>query len=140
VGSDAGAGAGGPVAPGLWAYPVLLPADEGFTVVCVGSAGQPTEVVITRDGTAPDAGSIELTTTPVEGGVQVEPVFDPPELSQFRWVSGPVDSIDCATAEGYVEYRRVPATIQAADLPSTVCVIGIDEAGNESKPAAITVE
>ena len=59
---------------------------------------------------------------------------------QFRWVSGPVDSIDCATAEGYVEYRRVPATIQAADLPSTVCVIGIDEAGNESKPAAIKVE
>ena len=67
-------------------------------------------------------------------------MFDPPELSRFRWVSGPVDSIDCATAEGYVEYRRVPATIQAADLPSTVCVIGIDEAGNESEPAAITVE
>jgi hypothetical protein len=81
-----------------------------------------------------------LTTTPVEAGVQVEPVFAPPELSAFRWVSGPVDSIDCATAEGYVEYRRIPATIQAADLPSTVCVIGVDAAGNESTPAAITVE
>jgi hypothetical protein len=108
--------------------------------VCVGSAAQPTEVVIRADGTAPDPATIELTTTKVEGGVQVEPVFDPPELSQFRWVSGQVDAIDCATAEGYVEYRRIPATIQAADLPITVCVIGIDEAGNESKPAAITVE
>ena len=119
---------------------MILPTDEGFTLVCVGSADQPTEIVIKADGTAPDPGTIELTTTKVEGGVQVEPVFDPPELTAFRWVSGPVDSIDCATAEGYVEYRRVPATIQAADLPSTVCVIGIDEAGNESKPAAIKVE
>ena len=108
--------------------------------MCVGSAAQPTEVVIRADGTPPDPATIELTTTPMEGGVQVEPVFDPPELAAFRWVSGPADSIDCSTAEGYVEYRRVPATIQAADLPSTVCVIGIDEAGNESKPAAIKVE
>ncbi len=124
----------------LWSYPVILPEDEGITLVCVGSAAQSTGVVITADGTPPDPASIELTTTPVEAGVQVEPVFAPPELSAFRWVSGPVDSIDCATAEGYVEYRRIPATIQAADLPSTVCVIGVDAAGNESTPAAITVE
>ena len=129
-----------PVPAGVWSYPVILPTDEGFTLVCVGSPAQPTEVVIRVDGTPPDPATIELTTTPMEGGVQVEPVFDPPELAAFRWVSGPADSIDCSTAEGYVEYRRVPATIQAADLPSTVCVIGIDEAGNESKPAAIKVE
>ncbi len=140
--AGAGPGSGGavPTDPGQWVYPVILPTDEGFTLVCVGSAGQPTEIVIGADGTAPDPATIELTTTGVEGGVQVEPVFDPPELSQFRWVSGPVDSIDCTTAEGYVEYRRVPATIQAADLPSMVCVIGMDAAGNESKPAAIRVE
>jgi Trypsin-like peptidase domain len=140
AGSPAGAASDTATAPGLWLYPAILPQDEGFTMVCVGSASQHTEVVIRADGTAPDPGTIELTTTAVEAGVMVEPVFDPPELSQFRWVSGPYDSIDCATAEGYVEYRRVPATIQAADLPSTVCVIGIDEAGNESKPAAIKVE
>jgi hypothetical protein len=140
AGSAAGSGDVAPTPPEQWSYPVILPADEGFTLVCVGLAAHPTEVVIKADGTAPDPGTIELTTTTVEGGVQVEPVFDPPELTQFRWVSGPVDSIDCSTAEGYVEYRRVPATIQAADLPSTVCVIGIDEAGNESKPAAIKVE
>ncbi len=139
VGTGVGPGAADPADPSQWVYPVILPTDEGFTMVCVGSAAQPTEVVIRIDGTAPDPGTIELTTAPVEGGVQVEPVFAPPELSQFRWVRGPVDSIDCATAEGYVEYRGVPASIQAADLPATVCVIGIDLAGNESKPAAITV-
>jgi hypothetical protein len=139
-GASEGPGVTTPTPPGLWSYPVILPGDEGFTLVCVGSAGRATGVVIRADGTPADPSSIELITTPVEGGVQVEPVFDPPELTAFRWVSGPVDSIDCATAEGYVEYRRIPATIQAADLPSTVCVVGIDAAGNESKPAAIKVE
>ena len=121
-------------------YEVTLPKDEGFSLVCVGPTAQPTELVVEADGTPPDAGSIALTTTQVESGVQVEPVFDPPELSRFRWVSGPAGAIDCATAEGYVEYGGVPATIQAADQPSTVCVIGIDAAGNESVPAAIEVE
>ncbi len=141
-GGNPGAGLGEvvPTPPGQWSYPVILPTDEGFTLVCVGSPAQPTEVVIRADGTPPDPSAIELIITRVEGGVQVEPVFDPPELTAFRWVSGPADSIDCATAEGYVEYRRTPATIQAADLPSTVCVIGIDEAGNESEPSAIKVE
>lgn len=139
---SAGASSGGvaPTSPRQWTYPVILPPGEGFTLVCVGSAAQPTGVVIESDGTPPDPATIELTTTKSEGGVRVEPVFDPPELTEFRWVSGPVESIDCATSEGYVEYRGVPATIQAADLPSTVCVIGIDGAGNESKPAAIKVE
>ena len=126
--------------PQSWVYPVILPTDEGFTMVCVGSASRPTEIVIRSDGTPPDAGTIELTTVAVEGGLSVEPVFGPPELSQFRWVSGPAGAIDCSTAEGYVEYRGTPATIQAADLPSTVCVIATDEAGNESEPAAIEVK
>ncbi len=137
---EGGPGAVAPTQPGPWSYPVLLPDDEGFTLVCVGSASQPTPVVIEADGTPPDPASIELTVTPVEAGVTVEPVSAPPELTRFRWVSGPAGSIDCATAEGYVEYRGVPATVQAADLPSTICTIGIDAAGNESQPAAITVE
>jgi len=130
----------GATQPGLWSYPVLLPDAEGFTLVCVGSAAQPTPVVIESDGTAPDPASIELTVTPVEAGVTVQPVIAPPELTRFRWVSAPAGSIDCAAAEGYVEYRGIPATVQAADLPSTICVIGIDWAGNESEPAEITVE
>jgi hypothetical protein len=141
-GADIGDGpdVAGPTQPGPWSYPVLLPDEEGFTLVCVGSAAQPTPVVIEADGTAPDPASIELTVTPVEAGVTVQPVSAPPELTRFRWVSGPAGSIDCATAEGYVQYRGIPATVQAADLPSTICVIGIDSAGNESDPAEITVE
>jgi hypothetical protein len=141
--SGAGSGdpqAGGATPPGLWTYPVLLPIEEGFTLVCIGSAARFTPIVLEVDGTAPDPASIGLTVTPVQAGVTVQPVLAPPELTGFRWVSGPAGAIDCATAEGYVEYRGVPATVQAADLPSTICTIGIDAAGNESQPAAITVE
>lgn len=123
-----------------WELDVELPKREGWTLVCVGSPKQPTPVLLESDGTAPHAADIKLTQTELEGGVQVEPVFDPPNLSAFRWVNGPAGGIDCGTAEGYTRYGGVPATIQADDLPSTVCVIAIDEAGNASKPASITVE
>ncbi len=122
-----------------WTYPVRLPAQEGRTLVCVGSAAHPTEIVLTVDGTPPDPASIELTQAEVSGGVAVQPVADPPDLVEFRWVIAAPESVDCATAEGFVEYRGRPQTIQAADLPATVCVIGVDEAGNESAPAAISI-
>jgi hypothetical protein len=43
-----------PTAPRQWTYPVVLPPDEGFTLVCIGSAAQPTEVVIRAASPAPD--------------------------------------------------------------------------------------
>jgi len=119
---------------------VQLPAQPGFTVVCVGSAEQPTTVVLRVDATRPDAARIDLLETPVIGGVRVQPVADPPELVGFRWVSAPEGALDCGTAEGYVTYDGQPAMIQAADLPATVCVIGIDAAGNESAPSTHVIE
>ena len=121
-------------------YTVTMPSQEGFALVCVGSADQPTELVVRVDTSAPDPATIELRQTRVEGGVRVEPVVDPPDLVGFRWVSGPKGAIDCATAEGYVLYQGAPALVEAADMPSTVCVIGIDEAGNESAPSSHDVE
>jgi hypothetical protein len=121
-------------------FDVQLPGQPGFTVVCVGSAEQPTTILLRVDATRPDAARIELRQTPVLGGVEVEPVADPPELVGFRWVSGPEGALDCGTAEGYVTYDGQPATIQAADLPATVCVIGIDAAGNESAPSTHVID
>jgi hypothetical protein len=121
-------------------FDVQLPGQPGFTVVCVGSAAQPTTVLLRVDDTRPDAARIELRQTPVLGGVEVEPLADPPELVGFRWVSGPVGALDCGTAEGYVTYDGQPAMIQAADLPATVCVIGIDAAGNESAPSTHVID
>ncbi len=134
------AGADPTAAGSAWPLPVLLPDRDGFTLVCVGSAAHPTAVVLEADGTPADPGDITLNQVAVQGGVQVQPVVAAPDLVRFRWVSAPAGTIDCATAEGYVEYTGTPATIQADDLPSTVCVLGYDEADNESAPASITVD
>lgn len=112
-----------------------MPEQEGLVQVCVGTASQPSGLVIDVDGTPPDASDIELRRQDVPGGVRVQPVPRPPELSTFRWVSGPQSGVNCATAEGYVRYTGGSALIQAADQPSTVCVIGIDAAGNASEPS-----
>lgn len=117
---------------------VTAPAQQGLAVLCVGSPEQPTPILVTVSGTAPDAGSIELEQVPVEGGVQVAPVPDPPRYSRFAWVIEPGGSTDCATAEGYTAFSG-PAVIQAADLPATVCVIAYDDAGASSVPTAIRV-
>ncbi len=121
-------------------YSVTMPSERGFALVCVGSSDQPTELVVRVDTAAPDPATIELRQIPVQGGVLVEPVVDPPDLVGFRWVSGPKGALECATAEGYVLYQGEPALVEAADMPSTVCVIGIDEAGNESAPSSHDVE
>lgn len=127
-------------ADGGWVHRLSLPEDERRLLVCVGSADQPTEIVVAADDTPPEPSLITLLQTPVQGGVRVEPVLDPPELVRFRWVSSPARDVDCSQAEGYVAYPGTPATIQGPDLPRVVCIIGIDAAGNRSDPAARIVE
>ncbi len=141
-GSDCFAPSGwsAPVPASEWLWDEPLPDDEGWFLMCVGSPEQPTPVALDVDGTPPDPGAVELAREPVPGGVRVWPVVDPPDLSRFRWTSGPAGGIRCKTAEGYVAYGGVPAVIQVDDLPSTVCVIAVDEAGNRSAPASFVVD
>ena len=119
---------------------VTAPAQQGLAVLCVGSGDQPTPLVVTVSGTAPDASAIQLEQVPVADGVQVAPVLDPPQYSRFSWLVEPGGSTDCVTAEGYTQFTGEPAVIQAADLPATVCVIAYDDAGAASVPTAFTVE
>lgn len=119
---------------------VVAPAQQGLALLCVGSAQQPTPLVVTVAGTAPDGSAIELEQVPVAEGVQVAPIPDPPQFSRFVWVIEPGAGTDCASAEGYTQFSGEPALIQAADLPATVCVIAYDDAGAASTPAAIRVE
>jgi hypothetical protein len=118
---------------------VTMPVVSGFALVCVGRPAQPTRIVIEADSAAPDSGLVGLDQRAVAGGVEVRPTSESPALTQFLWVAGPTGSIDCETAEGYVEYRDEPALIEVADLPTTVCVVGIDSAGTATAPVAIEV-
>jgi hypothetical protein len=119
---------------------VTAPSAQGLGLLCVGASSQPTPILLTVSGQAPASGDFELAQVPVEGGVEVRPVPEPPQYSTFTWVSGPAGTIDCATAEGYTEFVGEPALIEAADLPSTVCVIAYDESGTPSEPVAFEVE
>jgi hypothetical protein len=122
------------------ALTVTAPSGQGLGLLCVGASSHPTPILLTVSGEAPASGEFELAQVPVEGGVEVRPVPEPPEFSTFTWVSGPAGTIDCATAEGYTEFVGEPALIEAADLPSTVCVIAYDDAGTPSEPVAFEVE
>jgi hypothetical protein len=116
-----------------------MPVVRGFVLACVGSASQPTPIVLGADAAAPDAGEVGLVQREVPGGVLVRPTSDSGGVTGFRWTSGPSGSIDCATAEGWVRYRGQPALVEVADLPMTVCVVGLDDAGNATAPVAVEV-
>ncbi len=118
------------------AITVTAPTKQGLAVACVRAAGQPTPLLLTITGSAPDASAIALSRVPVEGGVEVAPVPDPPTYASFTWAMGPAGSTDCAKIEGYAESGDDPVLIQSADLPATVCVIARDAAGTPSAPSA----
>lgn len=118
-----------------WELRLELPSSPGWMLACIGSAQQPTPVVVEVDARAPDATTAVLRIVEIPGGREVVPVPAPPHLVAFLWTSGP-QGMDCAAAEGYTKFRGVPAVIQADDLPATVCLIAVDQAGNRSDPVA----
>ena len=116
-----------------------LPLAEGVVVLCVAAlddrggldTAQAGTAVMVVDGTPPDQ-PITLAQASEDGGLRVEPIFAPPELSSFDLKVGP--GIDCADPAGYDIDRRIPVVVPAADLPATLCVVGEDEAGNKGAP------
>ncbi|MBX3030137.1 MAG: trypsin-like peptidase domain-containing protein [Chloroflexi bacterium] len=77
---------------------------------------------------------VELSVRELPEGWMVEPVFQPPELSLFDWKWGPPDTTDCADPTDYTPYRRFPMTLERADAPIRLCVVGYDDANNATPP------
>ena len=123
------------------------PDSEGFTIACVAGVKPDGSLALVKAGFAmavtdntPPVVPIELATGGnATDGYFTEPIFDVPELTNFRVKIGPKGSTDCASDTDYMPYRRVPYQVAPADLPVTICVIGSDEAGNESLPAEFTL-
>ncbi len=126
-----------------------LPTAEGVYIACV--LGGPAATV--GDGwQEPRFASIALAfvdltppATKVEwsirgdasSGWDVEPIFKAPELSDYDLKAGPRATTDCADADGYAPYRRVPIRVAPDEAPATVCAIGYDDAGNATTPAEL---
>jgi len=69
-------------------------------------------------------------------GWRIEPVFNPPDLSDYFIKGGPARTTDCGDTDGYRPYRRIPADVAAGDAPYRFCAIGTDDAGNAAPPAS----
>jgi len=132
------AGYAPPPVDGLGAVP--LPAEEGVAVLCAAeldARGTPRTAdagyaVMVVDATAPDV-PIRLSRSDTAAGVRVGPVPAPPELSSFEAKVGPGGAVDCADPAGYAT-APAPVVVPADDLPATLCVVGVDEAGNKGVP------
>ncbi len=122
-----------------------LPVQEGSYVLCV-VAGQTSTVDSSWQPLAwASVARAEIDITPpkrepfinivyLRDIISIEPIFDSPELVDFRIKVGDAAITDCQIDEGYTRYRRIPIQIDKDELPQKVCVIGSDSAGNEGEP------
>lgn len=60
-----------------------------------------------------------------------------PELSDYRYKFGPVDSTDCSLMRDYFVYRRVPVTVPAGPGLSRFCIVAGDRVENFSQPTEL---
>jgi hypothetical protein len=99
------------------------PADAAVAVAYVDTTAPSAKIEFSAKGSRAD-------------GWRVEPIFNPPELSVFMVKFGRAASTVCADAGGYKPYRRQALVVPARLAPVRFCVVGYDDAGNASRPAA----
>lgn len=128
-------------------YQAPLPANaSGHWLLCAAGFGPDGQLQTTQAGFAtltidntPPQRPMRLNILHFDDSVSYAPLFSPPELSSFRWKSGAPTAIDCADPSGYQIFRRIPRRAELAELPLRVCLIGSDEAGNESAPLQLQI-
>lgn len=122
-----------------------VPDEEGFYLLCVLAGNSalvnnswqsfvyPTVAIAQIDTTPPQLEpQLDIFKSP--DFIDISLVFFPPELSDYRYKFGPKDLISCANNDGYLQYRRIPITIERSEGPSRLCVIGFDNANNATQP------
>lgn len=122
--------------------PADLPEEEGRFLLCAVAGSDyagAASVLFDVDRTPP----IFPANAEVEdiggGSVVVRPHLVPPEISTVRFISGPQGSVDCTDTAAFRDFFVVPLTLEAADLPATYCVYGLDAAGNAGPVTRIEI-
>lgn len=131
-----------------WQQPITSVAgQDSHWLLCAAGYGPDGQIdtstagfaTLTIDNTPP-ARPMELYVIRFDDGLSYQPKFSPPELSSYRWKSGVPSETDCADSAGYRIFFRIPRFADSSELPLKVCLIGSDEAGNESQPKTILLE
>jgi hypothetical protein len=120
---------------------------DGHWLLCAAGYGEDGKIqtrnagftTLEIDNTAP-VRPMKLHVVRFDDAMQYQPVFSPPELSSYRWKVGKPAETDCADSAGYRTFIRIPRFADLTELPLKVCLIGSDEAGNESKPQTEMLE
>lgn len=123
-----------------------IPEAEGFYYLCVVAGNSPTvdstwqsfanaTVVLAHIDTTPPVIAPILSVQDFETEYYLEPIFRVPELVHYVLKLGPPATTDCDDPAGYFPYRRIALSIEkSSELPTKVCVIGYDEANNQTPP------
>jgi hypothetical protein len=69
-----------------------------------------------------------------------QPIFQIPELSDYRYKLADTASDTCDSPQGYRPYLRVAIRIQKNPGAHRICYIGADEAGNETAPLELVLQ
>jgi V8-like Glu-specific endopeptidase len=120
---------------------INFPNQEGFYVLTVLSNGSKNRLTFKMDFTEPAAELIRLNQNKLDNGdYRINPVFVYPELVQFKWKIGSLNSCNCFDDVDYQFYNRIPKFIYKKDLPVKICVMGFDLAANQSKIKEFTIK
>jgi V8-like Glu-specific endopeptidase len=115
---------------------IPIPSQEGYYVVSVlkdNMINQIKYLTFKVDITGPSKDLINIETIKLQnGGFEVRPIFKYPELTQFEWKYGSVNSCDCTDPNGYTYFNRIPILVGPNELPFKFCIIGYDLANNKS--------
>ena len=121
--------------------------QDGHWLLCAAGYGEDGKIqtrnagftALEIDNTAP-VRPMKLHIVRFDDALQFQPLFSPPELSSYRWKVGKPAETDCADPAGYRLFIRIPRFAEHSELPLKVCLIGSDEAGNETKPQSELLE
>ena len=122
-----------------------VPDEEGFYLLCVLAGNTATVDGSWQNPAYPTVAIAEIDTTPpmLEPQLVVREsadyfdislIFQPPELSDYWYKFGPVETTDCNDEADYIRYFRVAISIEREEAPIKLCVIGFDNANNPTEP------
>jgi len=112
---------------------IAFPQKEGFYVLSFLKNTQKSYLTFKMDFTPPSADLIKLSQNKGDDGYSIEPIFNYPEVVNYKWKVGPTSSCNCLDQSDLQPYFRFPMNVPIKDLPAKICVYGYDLAGNQSK-------
>jgi hypothetical protein len=128
-----------------------LPEQEGHYHLCVlgGATATPdatwqqpdaASIVLLRVDNTPPTVPLRYLLTDLGEQYLIDPIFQIPEYSHFRYKVAETAADTCDRTEGYRNYLRIAVRIPKRDNAYRMCVIGYDDADNPTPPLELLLD